>query len=198
MKSLIHPLQFGSGKNYLHAVSLALLAGSSLLLAQAADGTTKQLFNGRDMTGWRKPAGEWMAAAKVSPDSADPKKFAIQPGASVLVNGPNGRTVNLISESEHGDVEAHLEFAVPKGSNSGIYFQARYEIQVFDSWGVEKPAYSDCGGIYERWMTRASRDTPRAPTPAVRRENGKPSTWCFARRVSMLQARRWRTPGSSR
>ena len=84
-------------------------------------------FNGRDMTGWRKPAGEWMAAAKVSPDSADPKKFAIQPGASVLVNGPNGRTVNLISESEHGDVEAHLEFAVPKGSNSGIYFQARYE-----------------------------------------------------------------------
>ena len=39
-------------------------------------------------------------------------------------------------------------------------------------------------------MTRASRDTPRAPTPAVRRENGKPSTWCFARRVSMLPARR--------
>jgi hypothetical protein len=151
MKSLIHPFRLGSGKNYLHAVSLVLLAGSSLLLAQAVDGTAKQLFNGRDMTGWRQPAGEWAAAAQVSPEAADPKKFAIQPGAGVLVNGPNGRTVNLISESEHGDVEAHIEFVVPKGSNSGVYFQARYEIQVFDSWGVEKPAFSDCGGIYERW-----------------------------------------------
>ena len=52
---------------------------------------------------------------------------------------------------EHGDVEAHIEFVVPKGSNSGVYFQGRYEIQVFDSWGVEKPKYSDCGGIYQRW-----------------------------------------------
>lgn len=151
MKSLIHPVRLGSGKNYLHAVILALLAGSSLLLAQAVDGPTKQLFNGRDLTGWRKPAGEWTSAAHVSPESVDPKKFALQPGAGVLVNGPNGRTVNLISESEHGDVEAHIEFVVPKGSNSGVYFQARYEIQVFDSWGVEKPSYSDCGGIYERW-----------------------------------------------
>ncbi|MBI4325364.1 MAG: DUF1080 domain-containing protein [Chloroflexi bacterium] len=151
MKCLIHPFRFGSGKGYLHAVSLALLAGSSLFLAPAAEDTAKQLFNGRDLTGWRKPAGEWTVAARVSSEAADPKKFTIQPGTGVLVNGPNGRTVNLISESEHGDVEAHIEFVVPKGSNSGIYFQARYEIQVFDSWGVEKPSYSDCGGIYERW-----------------------------------------------
>jgi hypothetical protein len=32
-----------------------------------------------------------------------------------------------------------------------VYFQGRYEVQVFDSWGVEKPKHSDCGGIYERW-----------------------------------------------
>ena len=40
---------------------------------------------------------------------------------------------------------------VPKGSNSGIYFQARYEIQILDSWGVEQLKHGDCGGIYERW-----------------------------------------------
>jgi hypothetical protein len=52
---------------------------------------------------------------------------------------------------EHGDVEAQVEFCVPKNSNSGIYFMGRYEIQVLDSWGVEKPKSGDCGGIYERW-----------------------------------------------
>jgi hypothetical protein len=40
---------------------------------------------------------------------------------------------------------------VPKGSNSGVYFQGRYEIQILDSWGVKEPTYTDCGGIYERW-----------------------------------------------
>ncbi len=52
---------------------------------------------------------------------------------------------------EHGDIEAHIEFMVPKGSNSGVYFQGRYEIQVFDSWGVKEPQHGDCGGIYQRW-----------------------------------------------
>jgi hypothetical protein len=42
---------------------------------------------------------------------------------------------------------------VPKGSNSGVYFMGRYEIQVYDSYGVEKGEYPgiECGGIYQRW-----------------------------------------------
>ncbi|MBI3417916.1 MAG: DUF1080 domain-containing protein [Verrucomicrobia bacterium] len=109
------------------------------------------LFNGKNLAGWRQPVGEWLAAAKVRLDPVDDKKFSIHSGRGVLVNSVKGRTVNLISELEHGDVEAHVEFVVPKGSNSGVYFQGRYEIQVFDSWGVEHPKSSDCGGIYERW-----------------------------------------------
>jgi hypothetical protein len=46
---------------------------------------------------------------------------------------------------------AHIEFMVPKGSNSGVYFMGRYEIQVLDSWGKEEVIHSDAGGIYERW-----------------------------------------------
>ena len=52
---------------------------------------------------------------------------------------------------EHGDLELELEFMTPKGTNSGIYFQGRYEIQLLDSWGVKEPTFADCGGIYERW-----------------------------------------------
>jgi hypothetical protein len=40
---------------------------------------------------------------------------------------------------------------VPRGSNSGVYFMGRYEIQILDSWGKKQPTFSDCGGIYQRW-----------------------------------------------
>jgi len=66
----------------------------------------------------------------------------------VLVNGPKGTTANLLTEMEHADVEAHIEFVVPKASNSGVYFMGRYEIQVLDSWGVKQLKYGDCGGVY--------------------------------------------------
>jgi len=115
-----------------------------------------QLFNGKDLAGWRKPTGEWLAVKAVSLDAADVKKFAIEKGEGVLLNGAKGQTVNLLSEHEHGDVEAHLEFVIPKGSNSGIYFQGRYEIQVYDSFGVAKDKYPgiECGGIYPRWTEK--------------------------------------------
>jgi len=115
-----------------------------------------QLFNGKDLAGWRKPAGVWMAVKGVSLDAADAKKFALEKGEGVLLNGAKGQTVNLLSEYEHGDVEAHLEFVIPKGSNSGIYFQGRYEIQVYDSFGVAKDKYPgiECGGIYPRWTEK--------------------------------------------
>ncbi|MCP4644131.1 MAG: DUF1080 domain-containing protein, partial [bacterium] len=64
---------------------------------------------------------------------------------------PTGRTKHLFSKAEFGDCRAHIEFMVPKGSNSGVYFQGRYEVQVLDSWGVETPGHGDCGGIYQRW-----------------------------------------------
>lgn len=38
-----------------------------------------------------------------------------------------------------------------KGSNSGIYLQGRYEMQLLDSWSVKQPTPGDNGGIYERW-----------------------------------------------
>jgi hypothetical protein len=43
---------------------------------------------------------------------------------------------------------------LPKGSNSGVYFQGRYEVQVYDSFGVQKDKYPgiECGGIYPRWI----------------------------------------------
>lgn len=108
-------------------------------------------LSGDDLSAWREPHGEWAVVGDAQMDPGDPRRLRVQPGKGVLYNGPGGKTVDLFTVAEHGDVIAHIEFMVPKGSNSGVYFQGRYEVQIFDSWGVEKPSYSDCGGIYQRW-----------------------------------------------
>jgi hypothetical protein len=102
---------------------------------------------------WRQPRGEWAAVGEAVKDPANEKALSTKPGPGILVNGPKGRTGNLFSAREFGDAEVHVEFMIPKGSNSGVYFQGRYEIQVYDSFGVVKDAYPgiECGGIYERW-----------------------------------------------
>jgi len=112
------------------------------------------LLPGPAMDGWKKrPTGEWAMVGKAVKDPNDEKAIAVKEGKGAIYNGAKGRTVNLFSDAEHGDVAAHIEFLVPKGSNSGVYFQGRYEIQVYDSYGVEKGEYPgiECGGIYERW-----------------------------------------------
>jgi hypothetical protein len=73
-------------------------------------------------------------------------------GTGILLNmNDEQKKSQLISIIEHGDIELELELMVPKGSNSGIYLQGRYEVQILDSWGVKSPKFSDIGGIYRNW-----------------------------------------------
>ena len=111
----------------------------------------KTCLIGKDLSAWSGDTGQWETVGEVKKDPANVGQFVTSPGTGVAVNGPTGRTRNLLSKYEHGDVEAHVEFMVPKGSNSGVYLQGRYEIQILDSWGVKDLKHGDCGGIYQRW-----------------------------------------------
>ena len=103
---------------------------------------------------FRSPSKNWQIVGSVlgSPESIS---LTHGPGAGILLNEPVGKPYNpadnLITNREHGDIHLETDFMLPKRSNSGIYFQGRYEVQLFDSWGVKSPTYIDCGAIYERW-----------------------------------------------
>ncbi|MCH8118574.1 MAG: DUF1080 domain-containing protein [Planctomycetes bacterium] len=142
-----------------------LLLTGILCLFPAADAGAKETRNrvsltGEDFSEWRGNTGQWEIVGDTFTKPDNEKLLSSKPGTGVIVNGPTGRTRNLLSKTEFGDVRAHIEFMVPKGSNSGVYFNGRYEIQVFDSWGVKKPKHSDCGGIYQRWDTRGYEGRP--------------------------------------
>lgn len=130
--------------------SVCLVAAFIGSLFTAGDG--KIVLVGEGLKGWRPPTGEWVSVGSIGQDPDNPKLLVGKPGAGVLLNGPTGRTVNLVSEAVHGDARVHVEFMVPLGSNSGVYLQGRYEVQVYDSWGVKEPKHSDCGGIYQRYV----------------------------------------------
>ena len=99
---------------------------------------------------WKSPIEGWSTVGSVKIDPKNAKALAAEAGAGMIYNGPTGRAKNLISKETFGDVELHIEFNVPKGSNSGVKFQAVYEVQIFDSFGAKTLKGSDNGGVYPR------------------------------------------------
>ncbi len=100
----------------------------------------------------REPTGDWKRAGEAQPDPKNPQRLLPHggDGDTVIVNGPAGRSRNLVTKQSFGDLEAHFEFKIPKGSNSGVKLEGFYEIQIFDSFGVAKPNATHAGGIYPR------------------------------------------------
>ncbi|MDZ7876926.1 MAG: family 16 glycoside hydrolase [Saprospiraceae bacterium] len=109
------------------------------------------------LSDFRNPPTNWQVVGEVTGTPAD-KTLTPKAGKGVLLCTPK-ESGNLLSNLEHGDLELSLDVMIPKGSNSGIYLQGRYEIQVFDSWGVANPLHSDAGGIYQRWDDSRGKNT---------------------------------------
>jgi hypothetical protein len=104
-----------------------------------------------------QPATGWSEVASVKLDPADAARFVTTPGAGVLLS-PGGKVPALVSKESFGDAEIHVEFNIPAHSNSGVYVMSSYEVQIYDSHGVEKDKYPgiECGGIYPEWIGNAN------------------------------------------
>ena len=112
-------------------------------------------FTSLDLTSldsFKDVAANWKIKGDAYVDRSKKRALSGNDGRGILINLPekemNG---NLFTAFEHGDIELEIDVMMPSGSNSGLYFQGRYEIQLLDSWGVNVPQHSDIGGIYQRW-----------------------------------------------
>ncbi|MCU0391395.1 MAG: DUF1080 domain-containing protein [Thermoflexibacter sp.] len=108
-----------------------------------------------NLSAFNAPPNNWQIVGKVKGSFNDPNLQTVA-GTGILANlfskdiqyKPEA---NIFTNFSHGDMYLELDFMLPQGSNSGIYFQSRYEIQLFDSWNTKKLEIKDCGSIYERW-----------------------------------------------
>jgi hypothetical protein len=82
-----------------------------------------------------------------------PARWPVLDDGSLLARGGD-----IVSRERFVDFYLHLEFwccdSPPdvKGqgrANSGVFLQGRYELQVLDSWGIDRePGKGDCGALY--------------------------------------------------
>ena len=120
-------------------------------LAAVKFGEPEQLFNGKDLTGWKLV------------NEKQTNGFTVVDGT--LVNDPvqkEGERVsygNLRTEKEFSDFNIKYEVNVPAGSNSGVYLRGIYEIQVVDSYGRPVDPHN-MGAVYSRITPSSAAEKP--------------------------------------
>jgi hypothetical protein len=107
-------------------------------------GTPIELFNGKDLSGWRLR------------DNTRGQCWQVNDGA--MVNTPP--CVDIISDKTFTDFKLHVEFNIVPKSNSGIYLRGRYEVQIQDDEG-RVPDSLRMGGVYG--FLRPATTAARAP-----------------------------------
>lgn len=121
-------------------------------LSQVTFGAPQVLFNGLTLEGW-------------SPTDTDRKNgWRVEDG--LLVNDPtqqegqpHQRFTNLRTDAEFEDFNLTLEVQVPEKGNSGVYLRGVYEVQVMDSYGMERNPHH-MGGVYSRITPLVAAEKP--------------------------------------
>src|SRR5271165_4427546 len=81
---------------------LSLLA--SPIPALAEDPGWINLIGDHELAAWRKPTGAWLVVGDARLDPKNPSRLSAVAGGGVIINGPCGRTRNLCSKDEFGDI----------------------------------------------------------------------------------------------
>lgn len=117
-------------------------------LATVKLGPPVQLFNGKDLTGWRllKEADNgWSVADGVLMNR--------------VVKEKGKHFGNLRTDAEFEDFNLKTEVRTQEGSNSGIYLRGIYEVQIMESFG--KPVDSHhMGALYSRITPKMAAEKP--------------------------------------
>lgn len=110
------------------------------------------LFDGKNLDAWVKKNGkDWLVADGPAP-------WKLVDGAMEVVPGAD----SLISRQHFGDCRLHAEFrTLGTPTNSGIYLQARYEVNIAETYGATTGSVS--GGLDNCSTVKPSARAARPP-----------------------------------
>lgn len=128
-------------------IGIAIAISSQSITAQAQSTSTLTLDS------FKNNKGSWSQVGEAWTDPTLKQNLMGDGKGTIMLNNPNKKAQgsDIISTEEFGDVELTLIYMMAKGSNSGIYLQGQYEIQLLDSWEDSKISAGSNGGVYERW-----------------------------------------------
>jgi hypothetical protein len=127
-----------------------LVVGSMMVGCAERKGAWRELFNGRDLSGWRtNVTNSWV----------------VKDGAITWKDA----AVDLWTVEQFGDFDLELEFKCSAGCNSGVFIrtadpannvQTGLEVQIWDSVGVKKLEKHHCAAIYDAIAPSVNAEMP--------------------------------------
>lgn len=139
--------------NYLKFRTTALLWLFGTAMVSAQQLTDQPTITLTDLSAFKDPGKSWSVAGSVTANPKINNELKSSKGTDILINVSTKKIQgsDLFTNAVHGNMILELDYLMAKNSNSGIYLQGNYEVQLMDSWEVLTPFSSDNGGIYERW-----------------------------------------------
>ncbi len=123
-------------------------------LAQLKLGEPVELFDGKDLNGWRLTDPNAVNGWSV--------KDGVLNNNPVQEEGqgkPHKNYGNLRTDTEFEDFNLKLETKLPKDGNSGVYLRGIYEVQVADTYGKPLDPHN-MGAVYSRIQPTTSAEKP--------------------------------------
>ena len=108
-----------------------------VILQNATEAQTENLFNGKDLSGWTVYGTE---------------KWYVEAGMLVCESGPDKEYGYLGTNKEYRNFQLELEFKQGANGNSGVFFRSSIEGTRITGWQAEvAPPGDHTGGIYESY-----------------------------------------------
>ncbi len=145
-----------------------------------------QLFNGKDLTGWKIHGTE---------------KWFVEDGLLICESGPDKEYGYLVSEKNFKNFELTVEFKQESNGNSGVFFHCTVEGVKISGWQAEvAPLNKGTGGIYESygrgWLIKPDPEKEKFlkegdwNTMVVRMDGDQVTTWLNGQEMVTLTIKR--------
>jgi hypothetical protein len=114
----------------------------------------ENLFNGKDLTGWKGLVGNPIARSKMSAqqlqdaqakaDASIKSDWVVKDGLLVFT----GHGDNLCTQKQFGDFELFVDWKITEKGDAGIYLRGTPQVQIWDTSRREVGAQVGSGGLY--------------------------------------------------